>query len=90
MYNRHKLMLYGNYTNTVTVQTRGLDWTILREILCGNTYSKIVQLCSQYHFTESKISRRRNINNINICALTTSNTATCVIGLCENQRKLPD
>jgi len=62
MYNRHMLVQYGNYTNTETVQTLALDWTILREILCGNTSSKSLQLCSQYHFTESKTSRWRNIN----------------------------
>ena len=30
MYNRHNFMLYGNYTNTATVQTLESVWTMLR------------------------------------------------------------
>ena len=68
MYNRQKLVQYGNYTNKATVQTLALDWTILHEILCGNTSYKCLQLCSQYYFTESKISIWKNISNLHICA----------------------
>lgn len=56
MYNRHELVLCNNYTYTVTVETLGFDWTILREILCGNTSSKSLLLCSQYNFTVSTVS----------------------------------